>query len=61
MVEEVATLCVGVNGHVLLDTGEGAASSDCTEKITKLCGVERITEGEEIRKEGDLVLSEVIQ
>lgn len=61
VVEEVAALLVGVDGHVLLYAGEGTAASDGAEEGAEGGGVQRVAEFEEVGEEGELFLGEVVE
>lgn len=59
VVEQVAALAVGVDGHVLLRAREGAAARDGAQEIAELGRVEGIAELHEVREERDLLFCEI--
>jgi hypothetical protein len=61
VVEEVAACGVGVDGHVLFCAGERPTACDSAEERAEGGGVERVTESEEVGKEGDFVGREVVE
>ena len=61
MVEQVASLCVGVYGHVLFRPRDGTASCNSPDEGPKLLRVQGVAKGEEVWEESDLLLGEVVE
>lgn len=54
MIEEMATLGIGINRHVLLLARERTATGNCLKELTKLGRVKCIADFQEIGEKGDL-------
>lgn len=61
MIEEVASLGVSVDGHVLFRARDGTASCDLSQKVPERFRVERVAEGKEAGEEDDLFIGEVVE
>jgi len=59
VVEQVAALAVGVDGHVLFHARERTAASHLAQKITEFLRIKRIAELYEVWKERNLLFCEV--
>ena len=61
VVEQVASLFVGVYGHVLFRARDGTASCNGPHEASKLLRVQGVAEGKEVWEESDLFLGEVVE